>query len=295
MRVLVTGGSGRLGRSTAAVLAARGHETFSVDSRPGPAVPGVQQRTADLLDARTRGALFRDTAPEAVVHLAGIAVPFAEPDEQTLTVNASLAWTVLSEAAASGARSAVAASSPTVYGYNHPSWAPLRLPLDEEHPVAPWHAYGLSKAVVEETVRTLARAGEGCVFSAVRPGYVITPEEWEGALTQQGHTVRERLEDPSLAGASLFNYVDAEDAAALFALTVENPGRVRGGGVYNAVAPDPLWPGPVDGLLAELHPGTAPFAGALADGRSVFSSERARRELGWRPEGTWRTRLKSGG
>lgn len=295
MRVLVTGGSGRLGRSTAAVLAARGHETVSVDSRPGPAAPGVQQCTTDLLDARARGALFRETAPEAVVHLAGIAVPFAEPDERTLTVNSALAWSVLSGAAAAGARSAVAASSPTVYGYNRPSWAPLRLPLDEEHPVAPWHAYGLSKAVVEETVRTLARTSGECVLSAVRPGYVITPEEWDGALTQQGHTVRERLEAPSLTGASLFNYVDAEDAAALIALIVENPRLVRNGGVYNAMAPDPLWPGPVDGLLAELHPGTAPFAGALADGRSVFSCERARSELGWRPEGTWRSRLSTRG
>ncbi|WP_017616293.1 NAD-dependent epimerase/dehydratase family protein [Nocardiopsis salina] len=295
MRVLVTGGSGRLGSSTAAVLAARGHETVSVDSRPGPAAPGVQQRTADLLDAGARGDLFRRTAPEAVVHLAGIAVPFAEPDDRTLTVNAALAWSVLSEAAAAGARCAVAASSPTVYGYNRPSWSPLWLPLDEAHPVAPWHAYGLSKAVVEETVRTLARSGGDCVLSAVRPGYVITPEEWAGALTQQGHTVRERLEDPSLAGASLFNYVDAEDAALLFALIVENPDRVRNGGVYNAVAPDPLWPGPVDALVADLHPGTAPSAGSLADGRGVFSSERARSELGWRPEGTWRSRLGTGG
>ncbi|WP_017607885.1 NAD-dependent epimerase/dehydratase family protein [Nocardiopsis xinjiangensis] len=294
MRVLVTGGSGRLGRSTVAVLAARGHETVSVDARPGAAVAGVFQRTADLMDLSARTALFRESAPEAVVHLAGIAVPFGEPDERTLTVNTALAWSVLSEATAAGAQCAVAASSPTVYGYNHPSWAPLRLPLDEEHPIAPWHAYGLSKAVVEETVRALARSSDGCVLSAVRPGYVITPEEWDGALTQQGHTVRERLRDPALAGASLFNYVDAEDAALLIALLVENPDRARNGGVYNAVAPDPLCPGPVDTLLARLHPATAPFAGALADGRAVFSSERARAELGWRPEGTWRSRLRTG-
>ena len=37
MRVLVTGGSGRLGRSVVAVLADRGHEVTSVDlGRPVP-------------------------------------------------------------------------------------------------------------------------------------------------------------------------------------------------------------------------------------------------------------------
>ncbi len=291
MRVLVTGGSGRLGRSVVTVLAARGHDVTSVDTAEHPWPEGITSAVCDLLDGQARTELFERTAPEAVVHLAGIAVPFARPDADTLRVNTVLAWEVLSAAVAAGARSAVAASSPTVYGYNTPSWRPHYLPLDEDHPVAPWHAYGLSKAVVEETVRTLARTADTCVLSAVRPGYVVSPEEWRGALTQQGHTIRERLDDPALAAGSLFNYVDAHDAAELFALIVEHPERVPNGTVYNAVAPDPLAVGPVDADLARLHPTTAEHAAALADGQAVFSSERARRDLGWRPGRTWRDHL----
>ncbi|GAB3716446.1 NAD-dependent epimerase/dehydratase family protein [Nocardiopsis nanhaiensis] len=292
MRVLVTGGSGRLGRSVVAVLAARGHETTSVDLMEHPQPEGVPTAVCDLLDTGARAELFARTNPEAVVHLAGIAVPFVRPDAETLRVNTSLAWEVLASAAAAGARSAVAASSPTVYGYNTPSWSPRYLPLDEDHPVAPWHAYGLSKAVVEETVRALARSCDTCVLSAIRPGYVVAPEEWQGAPTQQGHTIQERLDDPSLAAGSLFNYVDAHDVAELFALAVEKPERVPSGTVYNAVAPDPLSREPVDAHLARLHPATSEHASVLADGRAVFSSERAYRDLGWRPERTWRDHLR---
>ncbi|GAA0972312.1 MULTISPECIES: NAD-dependent epimerase/dehydratase family protein [Nocardiopsidaceae] len=293
MRVLVTGGSGRLGRSVVATLAERGHDVTSVDTAEADHPAGVTGIVADLLDDAGREDAFTRARPEAVVHLAGIAVPFARPDVETLQVNTGLAWAVLSAAVAHGARSAVAASSPTVYGYNTPSWRPLALPLDEEHPVAPWHAYGLSKAIIEDTVRSLARTSDTCVLSCVRPGYVVAPEEWRGAVTQLGHTMAERLADPALAATSLFNYVDARDAAELFALVVERPERVRSGQVFNAVAPDPLAEGPVHELLPRFHPSTAQTAASLADGRSVFSSEAARTALGWNPTRTWRDQMSA--
>lgn len=291
MRVLVTGGSGRLGRSVVSVLADRGHTVTSVDTATADQPPGVETITADLLDDTARQEAFTRARPEAVVHLAGIAVPFARPDVETLQINTGLAWAVLSTAVAHGAHSAVAASSPTVYGYNTPSWTPRYLPLDEDHPVTPWHAYGLSKAIIEDTVRALARTSGPCTLSCVRPGYVVAPEEWRGAPTQQGHTMAQRLADPALAATSLFNYVDARDAAELFALVVENPDKVDNGQVFNAMAPDPLATGPVHTLLPRHHPTTAAAASALADGRAVFSSRAAHTALGWTPTRTWREQL----
>ena len=293
MRVLVTGGAGRLGRSVVAGLVLRGHHVTSVDTAVCPFDPPVEGVVADLLDPCQREDVFTRTRPEAVIHLAGIAVPFARPDADTLRINTLLAWEVLSAAITHRARSAVAASSPTVYGYNTPTWTPRYLPLDEDHPVEPWHAYGLSKAIIEETVRCLARTSPSCVLSCVRPGYVVAPEEWEGAPTQQGHTMSERLRDPALAAVSLFNYVDARDAAELFALIVENPDRLTQGRTFNAMAPDPLSPGPVDTLLPQHHPTTAATAPALADGQAVFSSQNARTALGWNPRRTWRTQMSA--
>ncbi|GLU48262.1 NAD-dependent epimerase/dehydratase family protein [Nocardiopsis ansamitocini] len=292
MRVLVTGGSGRLGRSVVETLAARGHSVTSVDVAPGPEAAGIEQRVADLLDNDAREAVFAEARPEGVVHLAGIAVPFGRPDTEILDINTRLVWAVLSSAIAHKARSAVAASSPTVFGYNTEGWAPRYLPLDEEHPVAPWHSYGLSKAIIEETVRTLVRGGSGgCVLSCVRPGYVIAPEEWAGAPTQLGHTLLERLAQPELAAGSLFNYIDARDAAELFALVVERPDQVGNGQILHAIAEDPLATEPLAELLPRFHPGTAGLAGGLTQGRAAFSSGAAERALGWRPTRQWRTEL----
>src|SRR5690606_7796843 len=292
MRVLVTGGSGRLGRSVVAVLADRGHEVTSVDLVDGPCPDGVRGVVADLLDDDARARVFAEARPEGVVHLAGIAVPFARPDLEILDINTRLAWAVLTDAVACGARCAVAASSPTVFGYNTPSWRPRYLPLDEEHPVAPWHAYGLSKLIIEETVRAVARTSGDCVVATVRPGYVIAPEEWEGAPTQQGHTVAERLANPELAAVSLFNYIDARDAGELFALILEHPERVANGQVFHAIAEDPLATRPLRELLPQFHPTTAGLAETLADSQAAFSSTAAFKALGWRARRQWRTELR---
>ncbi|MDA0566946.1 NAD(P)-dependent oxidoreductase [Streptomonospora sp. S1-112] len=312
MRILVTGGAGRLGRSVVAVLAARGHDVASADLVPAAApaaasarasapasasgaaqADGVTHITADLLDDTARGDLFAQVRPEAVVHLAGIAVPFARPDTEILAVNTRLAWAVLSSAVEHGARSAVAASSPTVFGYGTPDWRPRYLPLDEDHPRAPRHSYGLSKLIIEETARTLSRArAAGCTLTSVRPGYVIAPEEWAGAPTQQGHTVAERLRDPELSAVALFNYVDARDAAELFALLCERSGAATGGEVFHAVAEDALALAPLAELLPRFHPGTAPHAAALTGRQGAFSSRAAAERLGWRPARTWRTELR---
>ncbi|MUL44149.1 NAD(P)-dependent oxidoreductase [Streptomonospora sp. PA3] len=292
MRILVTGGSGRLGRSVVATLAARGHEVSSADLAPAGPAAGVRSHALDLLDEQARDDLFAAEHPDAVVHLAGIAVPFARPDTEILDINTRLAWGVLAAAARHGARSAVAASSPTVFGYGAPAWRPRYLPLDERHPTAPRHSYGLSKVIIEETARTLARAeASGCTLTCVRPGYVIAPEEWAGAPTQQGHTVAERLREPELSAVALFNYIDARDAAELFALLAERPEAVRSGDVYHAVAEDALALAPLAELLPRYHPGTAEAAAALTGTRAAFSSAAASERLGWRPRRTWRGQL----
>ena len=81
-RIFVTGGSGRLGRSVVAGLAQAGHEVVSVDRDAVPAgqlPPGVVQETADLLAPGEALRLLRESRPDAVIHLAAIAVPFSAP------------------------------------------------------------------------------------------------------------------------------------------------------------------------------------------------------------------------
>ncbi|GAB3604973.1 NAD(P)-dependent oxidoreductase [Conyzicola nivalis] len=285
MKILVTGGAGRLGRSTLAALSAAGHEVVSVDRATAPDFDG-RQVDIDLAHPTAFSGFVAAEAPDAIVHLAAIAVPFSAPEGVILDTNSRLAFTVLDAAREHGVARVLAASSPTVMGYGSPTgWEPDYLPLDEEHRARPWNAYALSKQLVENLVAMFARQQTSTLFGAFRPCFVISPGEWSGEPTQQGHTVVDRLNDPSLAAVSLFNYVDARDAADFVVAWVERAGADANGEVFFVGAADALALAPLSELL--------PYAAATGlDGTApAFSSAHATDRLGWAPTRSWRTEL----
>ncbi len=292
LRILVTGSQGRLGRSTVEHLRGAGHEAVGVDVQTG----AHTELAADLTDAAAALDVVGRVRPHAIVHLAAIAVAFSAPEHTIMATNSALAFNLCQAGAEHGVDAVAVASSPTLIGYGNPhGWQPAYLPIDEDHPVAPWHAYGLSKVVAEETVRTFSRASGGRTsFSAVRPCYVIAPEEWEGAPTQQGQTVQERLDNPEHAAVALFNYIDARDAAALFERVVTDGRDAANGEVFFASAPDALATRPLSELLPRFHPGTEEAAAHLGEGQPAFSSDKARRLLGWEARRSWRSELIAG-
>jgi UDP-glucose 4-epimerase len=291
-RYVVTGGSGRLGASVLRALVDAGHDVVSVDRVLVDGLP-ARQIAHDLSDTEATRELFRELRPHGVVHLAAISVPFSAPDPIIFATNTGLAYSVIEATVASGAGQLLIASSPTVIGYGSPQgWAPRYLPLDEEHPIEPWNGYAASKQAVENLVAMAARAhGRTVDFGLFRPCFVIAPEEWEGAPTQQGHTVRERLEDPALSAVALFNYVDARDAGDFVVAWTERSHSVPNGSCFFVGAPDALALGPMDRLLPEHVPNIGDLATGLTGTRPVFSSDRAEQMLGWRARRTWRSEL----
>lgn len=291
-RYLVTGGAGRLGRSVVTVLAEAGHDVVSVDRSLVPGLP-AEQIVADLLDDGVAARLIAEHRPDGVVHLAAVPVPFALPDAETYAINTTLAFTVLESSIAAGVGAVLVASSPTVVGYGAPGgWRPRYLPIDEAHPVEPWNGYALSKVAIEELVAMLVRRDPGGArLGSFRPCYVIAPEEWLGAPTQQGHTVLERLADPSLAAVALFNYLDARDAGEFVLAWLERGGDAPNGSVFFVGAGDSLVRGPVGEAIATWVPAAAEAARDLGDADPVFSSARAADLLGWRARRSWRSEL----
>ncbi|GAA1745433.1 NAD(P)-dependent oxidoreductase [Kocuria aegyptia] len=299
-RVLVTGGAGRLGRSVVAGLAEAGYDVVSVDrslpadSRSADQHPAVEHRGAELTDPDATHALMRSTRPDAVINLAAIAVPFSAPEHVILRTNAVIAHNVAGAATEAGVRRIVMASSPTVLGYGSPAgWLPPAFPLTEETPPRPWHAYGVSKHVAEQVAQMFAAArGEAVRYASFRPCYVIAPEEWEGAPTQQGHTVRERLDDPALAAPALFNYVDARDVTSFLEALLERMGAIRNGDTFLVGAADALARRPLAELIPEFVPGSEELAAELTGTAPAFSIDKAHRVLGWEPARSWRTELR---
>lgn len=294
-RLVVTGGSGRLGRTLAADLARLGHDVVSFDRAPSPELvgAGVAQVALDLTDAAATAQALAESRGDAVIHLAAIAVPFSAPEDVILRTNAALAMSVLGGAVSAGIPKIVAASSPTVLGYGAPAgWMPDRLPLNEESPTRPWNAYALSKLLVEQSLHMLRRqTGDDVRFAAFRPCYVIAPDEWAGAPTQQGHTVRERLDDPALSAPALFNYVDARDVATFADTLLQALPDLPNGEVFFVGADDALAREPLADLLPRFHPGTEAAAAVLTGTAPAFSNAKARTMLGWTPAHDWRTEL----
>ncbi|NUT73012.1 NAD(P)-dependent oxidoreductase [Pseudarthrobacter sp. C4D7] len=297
-RILVTGGSGRLGRSVVAGLAQAGHHVISVDRDAVPAelLPaGVVQETADLLAPGEALRLLREATPDAVVHLAAIAVPFSAPEDVIFATNTRLAFAVISAATELGVPKVVTASSPTVLGYGCPAgWLPPSFPLDERTPPKPWNAYALSKHIAEQTVEMFAAAqGEKIRYAAFRPCFVISPEEWEGAPTQQGHTLAERLADPALSAPALFNYVDARDVADFLDLLLRKMDSIPNGETFFVGAADALATAPLAELMPKFLPGSEALSSGLTGTSPAFSIAKAQALLGWQPKRSWRTELKS--
>ena len=297
-RIFVTGGSGRLGRSVVAGLAAAGHYVISVDRDAVPAAQlpdGVEQHTADLLAPGEAVRLLRETAPDAVVHLAAIAVPFSAPEDVIFSTNTRLAYAVVSAATELGIGKIVTASSPTVLGYGSPAgWLPEGFPVDERTTPKPWNAYALSKLIAEQTVQMFAAAqGDAIRYAAFRPCYVISPEEWDGAPTQQGHTVAERLADPALSAPALFNYVDARDVADFLDVLLQKMDTIPNGETFFVGAADALATAPLAELMPRFLPGSSELAAGLTGTSPAFSIDKARELLGWEPRRSWRSELKT--
>lgn len=292
MRILVTGGSGRLGQSVVRGLAAAGHHVVSVDRAEVPGLP-ARQFTCDLSNRDAAMLLMTEQAPDAVIHLAAIAVPFSAPEDEILATNSALTYNVLDAASAAGATRILAASSPTVIGYGAPGgWLPQYLPLDERHPTAPWNAYSLSKLGIENTVRMFAaQHGDTITFGSFRPCFVISPEEWAGAPTQQGHTVVDRLNDPALAAVSLFNYLDARDAADFVLAWLSHAESAQNGEVFFVCASDALARRPLAELIPRYLPQSDTLAAGLTGTAPAFTAGHASDVLGWRPSRSWRTEL----
>lgn len=293
MKVVVTGGSGRLGQSVVGGLTEAGHEVVSFDRVARPDIAGVSQVEVDLTDAAATDMAFTRVAPDAVVHLAAIATPFSSPEPVIWDTNTSIAFHVVQAAVTAGATRILAASSPTPLGYGNPQgWLPAYLPIDERHPLRPWNAYALSKVTIESIIAMFAaQQGKAVTLGSFRPCFVISPDEWRGALTQQGHTVAERLADPGLAAVSLFNYVDARDAADFVDVWLRAATDLPPGETFFVGAADALATRPLAELIPQFLPGTEELAAGLVDTAPAFSIAKAEAMLGWRPARCWRGEL----
>jgi len=275
-KIVVTGGSGRLGQFVIRDLLARGYQVLSLDKVP----PREKICPSWLADLRQSGDLFEALkSAYGIVHLGAYQAPNLAPDAETLSNNVSSTYNVLRAAADSRVKKVVLASSTAAFGFIYAAklWAPDYLPLDEQHPSNPQDSYGLSKVLGEKIADSIVSVSRGMTISSLRfPGvnFDLTYESF-----------RDRWRNPPARANGFWTYIDARDAATTCRLALE--AKFTGHEVFIASAPNNCMIQPTLELVKKYLPKGAKIKKVAGTHWSCVDSAKARRVLGFKPAHIW--------
>ena len=182
MRILVTGGTGSVGRRAVARLVRHGHDVVVIGRRAGLSIEGAEYRSCDInqfdaLQEQTRGM-------DAIAHLAAIPNPSKGSGHEIFRINCAGSFNVYEAAAQAGVRRVVSASSINAFGFNFGVVPfPLRyFPIDEEHPPVTTDPYSFSKQVLEDIADYYWRRDGISGVSLRLPGVHDVPAQGESRL-----------------------------------------------------------------------------------------------------------------
>ena len=273
MRVLVTGGSGRIGRYVVQEMVQAGHTVTSIDIAPS-VVPGVPSLLVDLTDAGQVYQAVAQAQAEAVVHMGAWANDGLVPSTRTYGDNVRGTFNVFQACADQGVRRVVSASSHQVYGT---AWkAPLYVPIDEEHPLRPHAPYALSKVVGEQAASYFVARHEMEIVSFRLLG-VRLPSAIDAEIERN-------MQDPGAHKRLMWTRCDVRDAALACRLAVE--AETVPPGPYNITGRLNLLDENSATLVARHFPSTQIREG-LEGPLSPTSCARAREAFGYQPRYNW--------
>ena len=287
-KIVVTGGSGKVGRALIRDLIAHQYSVINIDLVPS-SEPLCHFLKADLNDMgqamdairRAAGTVERRRPfeiAEGVIHLAGIPAPGLAPDVTTFQNNLMTTYNVFSAATTFGVKRVVWASSETIFGLPLTRVPPAFAPITEEHPSVPENSYALVKSLSEEMARQMHRWNPETSFVGFRISNVIDPTEYPMFEGWQA--------DPNIRKWNLWSYVDSRDVGQACRLGLEAP--IQGAEHCIIAAADTCVTRPSRELMAEYFPHVR-VTRALGEFESLQSSDKARRLLGYEPKYSWRT------
>jgi len=314
VKILVTGGAGYIGGTVSALLSQKGHQVVVYDNlshgRRDLLPPGVELVVGELADRATLENLFisaKDHAQpfDGVLHFAALieaGESMAHP-EIFFRNNTASTLSLLEAILAHGPRRLVFSSTAAVYG------EPETIPIHEDAHLLPTNAYGESKLLVEHMLTWFNRI-HGLRYASLRYFNVAgAPEGPEGVTRGEAHQPESHLiplvldvalgrrksikifgdDYPTPDGTCIRDYIHVSDLADAHLLALDaletrdrlifNLGNGRGFSVREVIESARRVTG--HPIPAEIHPRRAGDPAVL-----VASSEKAIRELGWKPRYT---------
>lgn len=281
MHVVVTGGSGKLGRAVIEELVAHGHDVSNVDVAP----PRDERSPFTRIDLTDFGQVVeafsriddRYDAVDAVVHLAAIPGPGNTANAATFANNVVGTYNVFAAARLAGIRNVVWASSETVLGlpFDEP---PPYLPVDEDVPLRPETTYSLGKVLDEEMASQFCRWDPELKMIGLRFSNVMEPGDYARFPSWD--------DDPTIRKWNLWSYIDARDGAQAVRRALELDSR--GMDVFIIANADTVMSRTNEELVRAVFPGV-PIRRPLGEHDTMLSIEKARRVLGYEPVHGWRS------
>ena len=318
MKILVTGGAGYIGGTVAGLLAQNGSHPVVFDNlshgRRDLLPPGVDFIEGELADRPGLEKIFTTAKAQgkpfdSVLHFAAL-IEAGESmlhPEQYFRNNTASTLALLEAILAHGPRRLVFSSTAAVYG------EPEVLPIKEDARLQPTNVYGESKLMIERmldwfhrihglrsaSLRYFNVAGAPEGLGGITRGEAHEPESHliplvldvafgrrpsiriygDDYLTPDGTCIRDYIHVSDLADAHLLALQALEGVAARSARLIFNLGNGKGFSVLDVIESARRVTG--HPIPAEIHPRRPGDPAVL-----VASSEKAIRDLGWKPRYT---------
>ena len=233
--ILVTGGSGFIGRTLVKKLVARGSSVIVYDTTPfpdlEPANSCVKYFPGDIRDTKTLRTIFREFRVEGVIHLAAVSRVITAQNDPELCwdVNVNGTRSLLDAITTSPQKPwIIMGSSREIYG------EPETLPVPESYGFHPINIYGEAKAEGEKLVREYAEThGLNSVVLRFSNVYGARYDILDRVIPR---FILKALHDEALeihGGEQIFDFTHVDDTTHGILLTVAYLQKQMNGGSFD--------------------------------------------------------------
>ncbi|MFZ1080529.1 MAG: NAD(P)-dependent oxidoreductase [Candidatus Kryptoniota bacterium] len=269
-KLLITGGAGLVGKYLTQDLAVEYEVAIADIVKPNF---DVKFYKVDVTESNTLKTITESF--DAILHLAGIPHPLNDPPEKIFYTNTCGTFNIMQFAAQRGVRKVVLASSESTLGFAFAArpLVPLYFPIDEQHPLEPQDAYGLSKLCAEEIMKSFSRA-HGVSTVALRFPWIWVPEDKERA------TYRKLVSDYKDWYKNLWAWVGVHDVSQAFIKAIKHKSE---GFDRFFITADENWTGlSSQDLIREFYKGTQ-IVQPMEGSKSLISNDLAKVVLKYLP------------
>ena len=273
-RVLVTGGSGLVGKYLVDLLAPD-FEIEILDLR-APQQKKLPFHRVDLLGEAGLDDAFAGC--DAVVHLAGIPHPLKDPANVVFATNTLSTRHVLDACARNGVPRCVFLSSESTLGFAFSSsrLIPQYVPIDEAHPVLAHDPYGMSKLACERMCAETSSAGAVRTI-CLRAPWIWVPDAGEKRL--YAGLIREYEK----WWKNLWAFIDIRDLGQAIARALRHPDPPRHAILFVSAAMN--WTeSDSRSLMERFYPETTRGVVNLRGNESLINCKQAETLLGFHPK-----------